>query len=575
MNMMLRKKMNLVAVLTSSLLLQNCGGGGGGDGGSPGSAPTSKFSRQYEITKAGVTNWFGDHWGYIDGVVKAGDPFTNITQNSPSQNTSNDLAALVLIKSYNDTDPSHLIMQKSDGSSFDEKFNGLQIDKGSSVTMDGTPDSKLQVDIFYIQGEMTVKSGNFIVTNSAIIAESGVLKSESSDGNNIIFRGDAAKKDTNRIDLSGRIDANLTVPESFTLAPGEKGIIGGDLITNGRLNLNIGSTLKLEKSYTNTGSIYVYLGNDPAVATPLLTAKGKVDLKGTLKVVDGRAGDTYTLLTSDDSIINNLTVDGGSTLSLADPKTLKVTVVTPVAYMAPSNANTFFCGLEGFSHDFKTFLNTHQNVVNAASWQKDRKMFYALSWTNFGVYGELDDLNGFSGAVYGVSSAFGLKWTNFVHAGANVVASSSASFDAKHYFMNATSQISRSFGSKGLMISPKISAAFERIFGANGRLFDGGHVFHLSVEKENAFLVEGGVDVSSHFNIKSLPFQVFASAQIVNSTGHGLTLHGPKTLRESNEVKREFTFGVKATLSHASTAYVNTTFAQNVQTFGIGLDVRI
>lgn len=480
-------------------------------------------------------------------------------------------------------------MQKSDGSSFDEKLNALKIDKGNSLIMNGTSDSKLQVGIFYLLGDMTVQNGSFIITGLAAIGKDATLKSDSSDGNNIIFRGDASKKDSNRIDLEGKFEANLTVSENFRLVSGESPTISGHLMNNSRMDLSIGSTLKVEKSYTNTGFIYVYLGTDPTVTktTALLTAKEKIDLKGTLKVVDGEAGVTYTFLTSDDSITNGLTVDGDSTLSLSgDAKTLSLKVGTPVAYKAGRlGVNHLFSGLTGTSHDFGTYLNapsslvgattSHQYGMNAVSWQQDQKTFYALSAGKIGVYGAFDDLNGFDGAVYGVSSVLGAKWTNFVHMGHHVSSSSAFSFDAKNYFVHGASQLSKSFGDKDFTVSPRILAGYSRIFGVKGQLVDGDHVFDLEISKENAFLAQAGIDVSSHFNIKSIPLEAFASAQITNSTGHGFSFNGPDVVREKKHAQKMLTFGVKATFATTSSVYANTTLTGDHQTFVLGVDVRI
>jgi hypothetical protein len=218
-----------------------------------------------------------------------------------------------------------------------------------------------------------------------------------------------------------------------------------------------------------------------------------------------------------------------------------------------------------------------QNGLSVTSKQQDQKTFYAMDFNNkFGFYAQYEDSKDLGLGAYSIWSFSNFKWTNFMHIGKNINTPGALNLESKNHFFEMISQVSRSFDLGSFKISPKFSAGYQKLFDLEGTLTQDTRTFNIESGNSGAFLSELGLDATSKFTIKSIPFEAFASFEMTGSTGHDLALSfGAQRFTQDSNLSTSASFGIKATLNAFSNVYANTTITQMDKAFELGVNARI
>ncbi len=569
-------KLYNLSLFVSCVFIAGCGGGGGGgSGGISGGVSSSSLSADVNgetvyLRQTGANDqWDGaDNWrkGVFDLGSNTIKGITNVDNASS--------ASVVFLDGGLKAGTIHVV----------GPLNLAILDinnKDLTLSLDAAA-SKLEVKTLILtQGTIALSKGELWV-EKATLDQGAVLEKATGD-----FRFKTAKDNVILI-KGGKIDFDLDLPSAFSLSG--YGIIGGKFTSRGTLLLSTGQTLKVRSFDKPSGNTEITLTSDKTMP---LQSQSDVSLSGVLKIsaLKNAALGEYTLIQGSNPIVGDFSsvefvnVEGNARIEGSAYK-FTFNRFKTVPYIS-LNTDRLFENLASPGGDFKNYLNSPSFMYGAqksshdglkfVSKQQDQKTSYALDFGGkIGAYGAFDDLNGFDAGVYGISSPFGMKWTNFAHMGHHVSMSKSSSLDAHNYFALFASQLSKTFGENGFKVAPRLGAGYQRIFGLEGKIIDHNRTFNLEIQKENAFFIEGGIDVSCDFSLKSIPFNAFAAFEVKNSTGHGLSLtQGNQTFQEKQGAYIEFSLGAKATFDSASGVYVNTSFAQDHEIFQFGVEAKI
>ncbi len=298
---------NKARIMVLSLLLSGCGGAGGSFSSASVSNSAQIITRTYQLNH-GSGDWFSSKWAYIDGETSVGKVYQDSSM-SPDQDTSDQLIKVIIADDAPSV-PKQVTIKKDTDFSF--KIPSLAIAKGNKLTLAGTKDSSVGIDVLALQGELIVSSGKIDLTGNIEVSQEGVIRDETAAKDGVVFSASSAQK--GKVILDGTFDGNLTLPENFTLKTSLGGRITGDLVSDGILQLVAGKTLNVGGVFTNNGDVIIDLSGQSPSKTPLLKSAGDINLRsGGITVKGGKKG-IYAIFETDGKIVSksdNLGVNNG------------------------------------------------------------------------------------------------------------------------------------------------------------------------------------------------------------------------------------------------------------------------